>query len=85
MSLSLPARHLTPAIVNGAAVCFIIVTSVCFLLPPALPVSGTTMNYVSVVLAIVFLMCLLTWFVDGRKNFKGPTDLEERLALARRV
>lgn len=67
------------------AVAFIIVTSVCFLLPPALPVSGTSMNYVSVVIAIVFLLCLITWLIDGRKNFHGPTELEERLALARRV
>lgn len=72
-------------IVNGLAVVFILVTSVCFLLPPALPVSGTSMNYVSVVIAIVGLLCLGTWIVDGRKHFDGPRELEERLALARRV
>jgi hypothetical protein len=43
------------------------------------------MNYVSVVVAIVFVMCLGTWLIDGRKTFNGPAMLEERLSLARRV
>lgn len=43
------------------------------------------MNYVSVVVALVAVLCLITWFIDGRKNFHGPRELEERLALARRV
>lgn len=43
------------------------------------------MNYVSVVVAIVFIMCAATWFTDGRKNYHGPSELRERLALARSV
>jgi len=72
-------------IVNGLACAFIIITSVCFLLPPSLPVTGTSMNYVSVVVAVVLVLCLGTWLIDGRKNFHGPAELEERLAIARRV
>lgn len=30
------------------------------------------MNYVIVVIAIVTIMCAITWIVDGKKNFTGP-------------
>lgn len=70
--------------VNLAALIFLLVTSVCFLFPPAIPVaSGSAMNWVVLVVAIVFIMCGVTWLVDGRKNYQGPSDLEERLAVSR--
>jgi hypothetical protein len=33
------------------------------------------MNYVIVVIAIVTLMCTVTWIVDGRKHFTGPRNI----------
>jgi len=33
-------------------------------------------------MAIVFILCIITWLVDGRKRFQGPSELEERLTLS---
>lgn len=55
-----------------------------FLFPPALPVTGTSMNYIIVVVMIVFIMTGLTWAFDGRKRFHGPSHIEERLLEGRR-
>jgi len=65
--------------VNGGALIFALVTGVVFTFPPFLPVTGTTMNYAVVVLAIVAIMAGAVWLTDGRKNFYGPRDIEERL------
>lgn len=43
------------------------------------------MNYVVVVLAFVWIMWACTWFIDGRKHFAGPSDMEERLEVAARL
>jgi len=61
--------------INVLALIFAIVTSVFFVFPGELPVSGTSMNYVIVVIAIVTLMCAVTWIVDGRKHFTGPRNI----------
>lgn len=41
------------------------------------------MNYAVVVLGIIFIISVITWIVDGRKNFIGPRDLGALLELAR--
>ncbi|KAH6657569.1 hypothetical protein BKA67DRAFT_532769 [Truncatella angustata] len=51
---------------------YTIVTTFLFLLLPSLPVSGTSMNYCVVALAIILLISIFQWFVNGRKNFAGP-------------
>lgn len=40
------------------------------------------MNWVVVVVALVWIACGVTWAVDGRNRFRGPTALDERLAIA---
>lgn len=65
--------------INVGAMLFALLTSVCFVFPPVLPVTGATMNYATVVLAVVFMLCGLVYAFDGRKKFHGPLDLEERL------
>ena len=40
--------------------------------PPEIPVSGNSMNYCIVAFAIVIVISTIQWFVDGRKNYKGP-------------
>ncbi|KAH7152663.1 amino acid/polyamine transporter I [Dactylonectria macrodidyma] len=57
---------------NIIGLVYTIVTSVLFLFPPALPVTGTSMNYCVVAFAIVVIISLIQWVVDGRKSFKGP-------------
>lgn len=70
--------------INFAALVFLLVTSVCFLFPPSIPVpSGSSMNWVILVVAVVFVLWGATWLIDGRKRYQGPSDLEERLAVSR--
>ena len=68
---------------------FAVVTSVFFVFPPFIPVeSGTSMNWVIVVVFIVLLMALINWFTDARRNYRGPEDIEhlmERAAHAARL
>lgn len=81
-----PARWSTsniPGPINLFALCFLLVTSVMFTFPPAIPVTGTSMSYVSVVLAIALLLCGVTWVVDGRKRFNGPGELMTRLEISK--
>lgn len=60
-----------------------IVTTVLFVFPPELPVTGSNMNYCIVAFAIVFIISLIQWFVDGRKNYTGPkANLEESMLVA---
>jgi len=70
-----------PALFGWAAnllgIVYVIVTTVLFLFPPALPVTGNNMNYCVVVFFIVLVISTIQWFVDGRKNFTGPRiDME---------
>ncbi|KAL8724649.1 MAG: hypothetical protein Q9181_006734 [Wetmoreana brouardii] len=57
---------------NLLGIAYVIVTTVLFLFPPELPVTGSNMNYCIVAFAIVLIISTFQWFVDGRKNFKGP-------------
>ncbi|PVH95857.1 amino acid permease [Periconia macrospinosa] len=57
---------------NILGVVYVIVTTVLFLFPPELPVTGSNMNYCIVAFAIIIVISTVQWFVDGRKNFTGP-------------
>jgi choline transport protein len=50
----------------------VIVTTVLFVFPPALPVTGSNMNYCIVAFFIVLVVATVEWFMNGRKHFKGP-------------
>ncbi|WVW86645.1 hypothetical protein I302_108698 [Kwoniella bestiolae CBS 10118] len=85
-SLPAPTWTLGPIlgpICNFVGLAFTLLTTVFFLFPPDLPVTGENMNYAVAVLALVFLISVITWIVDGRKNFIGPRDLGALLELAR--
>ncbi|KID99667.1 gaba permease, partial [Metarhizium majus ARSEF 297] len=51
---------------------YISLTTVLFLFPPGLPVTGSNMNYCIVAFAIIITISVFQWIVDGRKNFTGP-------------
>lgn len=59
-------------ICNLLGIAYVIVTTVLFLFPPTLPVTGSNMNYCIVAFFIVIVISVVQWFVDGRKNYKGP-------------
>jgi len=70
-----------PPLVGWAAnilgLIYVIITTVLFVFPPELPVTGNNMNYCIVAFAILLIISTIQWFVDGRKNFTGPKiDLE---------
>jgi len=63
---------------NLLGVAFVIITTVLFVFPPILPVTGSNMNYCIVAFAIVIIISMIQWFIDGRKNYTGPKiDLDE--------
>ena len=41
-------------------------------MPPALPVTTATMNYIVVIIFGLFAIFLVLWFLDGRVKFEGP-------------
>lgn len=71
--------------INLLGVAFVIVTTVLFVFPPDLPVSGSNMNYCVVAFAVVFIISMIQWFVDGRKNYTGPkVHFEDHVLIATR-
>ncbi|KFY22208.1 hypothetical protein V493_06757 [Pseudogymnoascus sp. VKM F-4281 (FW-2241)] len=59
-------------VANIIGLSYVVVTTVLFLFPPELPVTGSNMNYCVVAFFLMFVVATFQWFVDGRKNFKGP-------------
>ncbi|KAK5204609.1 hypothetical protein LTR41_009781 [Exophiala xenobiotica] len=53
-------------------IAYAILTTVLFMFPPVLPVTGNNMNYCIAAFAIVLIVSVIQWFVDGRKNYTGP-------------
>lgn len=69
--------------VNIVGVLYTILTTVLFVFPPAIPVSGSSMNYCVVAFAVVIIISLIQWIVDGRKNYEGPkVDIDEQILTA---
>ncbi|KAK5163909.1 uncharacterized protein LTR77_010304 [Saxophila tyrrhenica] len=73
----LPERRFSlPAGIGWAAniigLVYTIITTVLFVFPPFLPVTGTSMNYCIVAFGIILIISGFQWIVDGRKNFEGP-------------
>ena len=68
---------------NLLGIAYVIVTTVLFVFPPELPVTGSNMNYCVVAFAIVLLISVAQWFIDGRKNYKGPkVEVDDQVLVA---
>ena len=64
-------------VLNIIGVLWTVLTTVLFVFPPELPVTGKNMNYSIVAFGVILLIALIQWIVDGRKNYTGPkVDLE---------
>lgn len=57
---------------NIIGLAYTILTTILFVFPPFLPVSGSSMNYCIVAFAIILLVSVIQWFTDGRKSYEGP-------------
>jgi len=70
---------------NLIGIAYVILTTVLFVFPPDLPVTGSNMNYCIVAFAIVFIVSMIQWIIDGRKNFTGPQiELDHQVLTAQR-
>ncbi|KAI7292680.1 hypothetical protein KC315_g19455 [Hortaea werneckii] len=68
---------------NLLGVAYVILTTVLFVFPPELPVTGTNMNYCIVAFGVVLIISVIQWLVDGRRNYTGPRiDLDENVLTA---
>ncbi|KAK0312818.1 hypothetical protein LTR01_002480 [Friedmanniomyces endolithicus] len=68
---------------NLLGVSYVLLTTVLFVFPPALPVTGSSMNYCIVAFGIVLMISMIQWFVDGRMNFTGPkVELDDHVLTA---
>jgi amino acid transporter len=56
-----------------------------FCMPAYLPVTPTSVNYASVVLAAVILISTVWYFVWGKRNYEGPPTHEDAVLEARRA
>ncbi|CAG8187996.1 unnamed protein product [Penicillium olsonii] len=54
------------------ALSYIILTTVLFVFPPSRTVTGSSMNYCIAAFAVIIIISVFQWVVDGRKNFTGP-------------
>ncbi|KAJ5999620.1 hypothetical protein N7481_000029 [Penicillium waksmanii] len=59
-------------VLNIVSLLYISLTTILFLFPPGLPVTGSNMNYCVVAFGIILSISTTQWFVDGRKNYSGP-------------
>ncbi|GJD01372.1 amino acid permease [Colletotrichum higginsianum] len=64
-------RGLFGYVVNWTSVLFVLVTSIFFCFPPAIPVNVSTMNYVTAVVGIFVVYAISLWFVK-KKSYNGP-------------
>ncbi|KAF4548469.1 Amino acid permease-like protein 17 [Elsinoe fawcettii] len=68
---------------NLLGLIYVVITTVLFLFPPVIPVTGSSMNYCIVAFGIVLIVAVFQWLVDGRKNYTGPrVDIEENVLVA---
>ena len=59
-------------LVNLVGFLFLTFATITFNFPSISPVDRDNMNYTSAAVGLIFLISLLTWIFDGRKNFTGP-------------
>ncbi|KAH8743154.1 amino acid/polyamine transporter I [Diaporthe sp. PMI_573] len=59
-------------VTNFVVVAFAIVELVFFNFPPAIPVSGSSMNYASIVLVVTAIVAILNWMVHATIHYEGP-------------
>lgn len=73
---NLPPRYLNLGwlgyVCNLFSIFWIVVLGVTVCMPPSIPVTTETMNYISVVTVGLFGIIIGLWFTNGRKNFEGP-------------
>jgi choline transport protein len=57
---------------NSIGLLFLTFAAITFNFPSVAPVNEQNMNYCSAAIGVIGLVTIVTWVVDGRKNFRGP-------------
>ncbi|PYH93950.1 choline transporter [Aspergillus ellipticus CBS 707.79] len=57
---------------NTVCIVWAIILTIFFCFPTELPVTGSNMNYASVVLAVMLILGVGNWFAYARRNYHGP-------------
>lgn len=58
---------------NLVGIAWSILTTVLFVFPPELPVTPLNMNYCIGAFVVILIISGVTWVVEGRKNYHGPS------------
>ncbi|ODQ82384.1 hypothetical protein BABINDRAFT_158990 [Babjeviella inositovora NRRL Y-12698] len=58
--------------VNYMSLCWIVLSFFVLCMPTRLPITGRSMNYSIVVIVVMFVCILISYYVWGKKNFHGP-------------
>ena len=59
-------------VLNVVGLVFLTFAAITFNFPSINPVDKDNMNYCSAAIGVIGLISAITWFTDGRKNFRGP-------------
>ncbi|KAL4806319.1 amino acid/polyamine transporter I [Aspergillus unguis] len=69
-SFKLP--HVVGYIASAVCIIWAVILTIFLCFPTTLPVTGSNMNYASVVLAIMLLIGVANWYAYARKHYHGP-------------
>lgn len=67
---------------NSVGFLFLLFAAITFNFPSVAPVDSENMNYCSAAIGVIGTISLVTWIVDGRKNFTGPVTGEVNATVA---
>lgn len=62
---------------NVVLIFWAVFTTIFYSFPAVMPVTAGNMNYVSVVIAVFFIYCVVYWFARGKKQFRTEEEREK--------
>lgn len=64
-------------VINAISVIWLLFISITMFFPTVSPVDAGNMNYTVVIMFIVIAYSVICWFIQGRKTYKGPSEVLE--------
>lgn len=66
-------------IANYVVIFWACFTTIFYSFPAVMPVTAGNMNYVSVVIGVFFIYCVIYWFARGKYRYKTPEERENQI------